>query len=97
MEVAYLLNRQVFIKETIIQHEHYSNGHGRPDRLMIHNERFYDEDQLNAIALARSGKSFVLIGAAGSGKTTVERGIMLSAFDNVESLLMRFIADAICV
>ena len=47
MEVAYLLNRQVFIKETIIQHEHYSNGHGRPDRLMIHNERFYDEDQLN--------------------------------------------------
>jgi len=38
----------------------------------------YDEDQLNAIALAKSGKSFVLIGAAGSGKTTVERGIMLA-------------------
>ena len=38
----------------------------------------YDSDQLNAIELAKSGKSFVLIGAAGSGKTTVERGIMLA-------------------
>lgn len=38
----------------------------------------YDADQLNAIELAKSGKSFVLIGAAGSGKTTVERGIMLA-------------------
>lgn len=44
MEVASMLNRQVFIKETIIRHEHYSNGYARPDRLMIQNETFYNED-----------------------------------------------------
>lgn len=39
-----MLNRQVFIRETIIRHEHYSNGHGRPDRLMMYNEKFYKQD-----------------------------------------------------
>lgn len=44
MDVASMLNRQVFIRETIIRHEHYSNGHGRPDRLMMYNEKFYKQD-----------------------------------------------------
>lgn len=58
MEVASLLNRQVFIRETIIRHEHYSNGHGRPDRLMMHNERFYQQDM--ATFNERKAKGFDL-------------------------------------
>lgn len=58
MEVASLLNRQVFIRETIIRHEHYSNGHGRPDRLMMYNERFYQQDM--ATFNERKAKGFDL-------------------------------------
>lgn len=45
-------------------------------RLMGSNEPFtWNKEQLEAIALARQGKSFCLIGAAGTGKTTTEKEI----------------------
>lgn len=39
------------------------------------NDWQWNEEQKEAIQLARKGKSFVLIGAAGTGKTTTERAI----------------------
>lgn len=44
----------------------------------------YDKDQQMAIELAKAGKSFCLIGAAGSGKTTVERAIVQALLDNMD-------------
>ena len=44
MNVADIMGKQVFINETIIAHEHYSNGTGSMDRLMRKNESFYHKD-----------------------------------------------------
>lgn len=44
----------------------------------------YDKDQQMAIELAKAGKSFCLIGAAGSGKTTVERAIVQALLENMD-------------
>ncbi len=43
-----------------------------------------DEDQEAAVELARSGKSFCLIGKAGTGKTTSEREIMRTLLEKHE-------------
>lgn len=45
MEVADRLGKQVFIREPIIRHEHYSNGHGKMDRLMLQTERHFHTDK----------------------------------------------------
>lgn len=42
----------------------------------------WNEKQKNAINLALAGKSFCLIGPAGSGKTTTEKGIVYSLLKN---------------
>lgn len=45
MEVADKLQRQVFIRNPIIRHEHYSNGFGTMDKLMMETEKFYLRDK----------------------------------------------------
>ena len=42
-----MLDKCVFINETIIEHQHYSNGYGGKDRLMQETERYYQIDQRN--------------------------------------------------
>ena len=40
-QVSWTLDKSVFINETIIEHQHYTNGYGQPDALMRYTERLY--------------------------------------------------------
>ena len=44
-QVSWTLDKSVFINETIIEHQHYTNGYGQPDALMRYTERLYDLDR----------------------------------------------------
>ena len=44
-QVSWTLDKCVFINETIIEHQHYSNGYGDKDALLMHTERFYELDR----------------------------------------------------
>lgn len=46
-QVSWMLNKCVFINECIIEHQHWTNGHGQPDALMRHTESFYNVDKRN--------------------------------------------------
>ena len=46
-QVSWMLNKCVFINECIIEHQHWTNGHGQPDALMRHTESYYNIDQRN--------------------------------------------------
>lgn len=44
-QVAWILDKCVFVNETIIEHQHYSNGFGKRDALMMSTESLYDIDK----------------------------------------------------
>ena len=58
-QVSWTLDKSVFINETIIEHQHYTNGYGQPDALMRYTtERLYDLDRRGRYMRKRRAMNF---------------------------------------
>ena len=66
-------------------HNTEMQGKGKEKKEQFSLSIILDEDQQSAVQLAKAGKSFCLIGKAGTGKTTSEREIVKAILQNCTS------------